>query len=69
MSRSGYYAWRERPPSDRALRDAELLVEIRRVFIESGETYGSPRVYQQLKREGFYVGEPRVARIMRESSI
>lgn len=69
VSRSGFYAWRDRPLSDRALRDAELLVEIRRVFRESGETYGSPRVYQQLKREGFYVGEPRVARIMRENRI
>ena len=69
VSTGGYYAWKEREPSERSLYDQELLIEIRRVFNDSGETYGSPRVYQQLKREGFYVGEPRVARIMRENGI
>jgi putative transposase len=49
--------------------DADLLVEIERIFKDSGETYGSPRVYKQLQREGFYVGEARVARIMRENGI
>ncbi len=69
VSPSGFYAWRDRSPSERVLRDADLLFEICRVFRESGETYGSPRVYKQLKREGFYVGERRITRIMRENGI
>lgn len=69
VSAGGYYAWFNRKPSERSLYDAELLIEIRRVFKESKGTYGSPRVYHQLKREGVYVGEPRVARIMRENGI
>jgi len=69
VSKSGYYAWCNRPVSDRALVDAELLVEIRRIFDDSGQTYGSPRIYHALKREGFYVGEHRVTRIMRENGI
>jgi len=69
VSTGGFYAWKDREPSERSLYDEELLIEIRRVFKESRETYGSPRVYQQLRREGFYVGERRVARIMRENGI
>lgn len=69
VSRSGFYAWQTREPSERALRDDELLVEILRIFKESGETYGSPRIYKQLRREDIYVGEARVARIMRENGI
>lgn len=69
VSPSGYYAWCGRSSSERALRDADLLVEVRRVFNDSDQTYGSPRVHAQLKREGFYVGENRIARIMRENGI
>ncbi|MCP4259290.1 MAG: IS3 family transposase [Planctomycetes bacterium] len=36
---------------------------------QTGETYDSPRIYQQLKREGFYVGEARIEWIMRENRI
>lgn len=69
VSPGGFYAWCLREPSERAVRDAELLVEIRRVFKESKETYGSPRMYHQLKRERYYAGEGRIARIMRENGI
>jgi putative transposase len=43
VTRAGYYAWRERGPSRRALGDAELASLIGRVFVESLETYGAPR--------------------------
>lgn len=69
VSPGGYYAWCARGPSDRSIRDAELLVEIRRVFKENKGRYGSPRVQRQLVREGLDVGERRIARIMRENSI
>jgi putative transposase len=45
VSRVGFYAWRRRPPSARALRDAELERLIAAVFAESRETYGAPRVH------------------------
>ena len=69
VSRGGYYAWCNRSPSTRELVDAELLLEIRRVFAQSNETYGSPRIYERLKQEGLYVGEDRIARIMRENGL
>lgn len=46
-----------------------MLLKIRRVFNDSKGRYGSPRVYQALRREGLSVGENRVARIMREWSM
>jgi putative transposase len=43
-----------------------LLLKIRRVYSDSKGRYGSPRVYQALRKEGLIVGENRVARVMRE---
>ncbi|MFL1466753.1 IS3 family transposase [Marinobacter sp. DUT-3] len=66
ISRSGYYAWANRKPSQRAAENAELLLKIRRIYNESKGRYGSPRVYQALRREGVEVGENRVAKLMQE---
>jgi putative transposase len=66
---AGYYAWRKRPPSARARQDQTLKVQIERVHQESRGTYGSPRVYRQLKSQGVEVGENRVARLMRAHGI
>lgn len=64
VSRSGYYAFRSRPPSPRALDNEGLLAEIRRIHTESCGTYGSPRVHGQLQRRGLQAGRHRVARLM-----
>lgn len=64
-----YYAARSRPPSARALRDAELTVEIARVHKDNFEVYGVRKVWRQLGREGIAVGRDRVARLMRELGI
>ena len=45
VSRAGYYAWLDRPPSARAEADAALLRRIRTVHVTSRQTYGAPRVY------------------------
>lgn len=69
VSPSGYYDWKGRPASARELEDAELLLEIRRVFKQSNQSYGSPRVFKKLRQEGLSVGEGRIARIMQENGI
>ena len=69
VSRSGYYAWASRPPSERAEANAALMVEIRRVHGESDGTYGSRRVHAQLRCEGRVVNHKRVARLMRVEGI
>jgi transposase InsO family protein len=65
VSRQGYYAYARRPPSARVVREAELSEAIRDVFVESGETYGSPRVLRELQNRGFSVSKRRVERAMR----
>ncbi len=69
VSRSGFYAWRKRPPSTRAVADEALLVEIRQIHLESRRTYGAPRVHGQLARRGVRVGCKRVARLMRRERL
>lgn len=69
MSRSGYYAWCKRPQPARVIADKTLLVHISRVFVASRQTYGSPRVFHALKREGMRVSEKRIARLMREHGL
>jgi putative transposase len=66
---STYHAARSRPPSIRALRDAELKVEITRVHKANFSVYGARKVWQQLGREGIAVGRDRVARLMGELGI
>jgi len=68
-SKAGYYAWRERAPSERARDDEKLLTRIRVIHAVSSQTYGTPRVHAQLRREGTLVGRKRVARIRREAGI
>jgi putative transposase len=66
VSRVGFYAWRRRPPSAHAVRDAELERLIAAVFKQSRQTYGAPRVHAELQARGVQVGKKRVARLMRQ---
>lgn len=69
VSRSGYYAWRKRLPSCREKANGQLLEQIRRVYGESRNTYGSPRITVELNEQGILCGKNRVARIMRANRI
>ena len=64
VSRSGYYAWRVRPESQRAGYDRQLLQVIRRIHAQSDGTYGSQRLYVDLNDSGFACGRAKVARLM-----
>jgi len=65
VSPSGYYAWRGRPPSTREMANRELVKKIETVYNDSYGTYGSPRIYRELKDQGLACSENRVARLMR----
>ena len=56
---STYYAAKARRPCRRRLRDAELEVEIRRVFDANYQVYGARKVWRQLNREGNIEGRAR----------
>jgi putative transposase len=69
VSPSGYYAWRSRGPSARALSDAALAAEIRRSHARSRGTYGVPRIHADLAEAGHHVSRKRVARLMRRDRL
>ena len=56
VSPAGFYAWKRRQPSRRAVEDEQLSAQIRVVHAESRATYGSPRVHAVLRRQGHAVG-------------
>lgn len=64
VSRSGYYAWVKREPSQRAKDNEELSAKIVEIFNDSRGTYGSPRITEELEAQGFEVDRKRVARLM-----
>src|SRR5919106_3541199 len=61
---STYHAANRRPSSPRAVRDAQLKVEIARVHAEHFGVYGARKVWRQLHREGIAVARCTVERLM-----
>jgi putative transposase len=65
VSQSGYYAWKDRPPSERALRHLWLGGEISDIHEASAGTYGALRVTAELRYgRGITVGHGQVSLIM-----
>lgn len=69
VSRSGYYAWQQRPPSETSRRQAALVAEIHQAHRESRGIYGSPRVQRELAARGVRCSENTVAKLMRREGI
>lgn len=72
VTRAGYYAWvkrRRSPPGPRECRREELAERVRAAYEQSRCTYGSPRVYHELKAQGVECCENTVAKLMRQQGI
>ncbi|PRC42181.1 hypothetical protein C6A85_000000111835 [Mycobacterium sp. ITM-2017-0098] len=70
VAESGYYEWRCRPPSARAVRHAWLTEQIRAVHTASRGTYGARRVYAELTLGlGLQVGHNQVELLMARAAI
>jgi putative transposase len=69
VSKSGYYAWRSRPPSNRSRQDAALTEKICEIHGRSRQTYGYPRVHAELRSLGVRCGRRRVARLMKVAGL
>ena len=70
VSASGFYAWDERPLSERALEDIALSAKIHAIHRGSRESYGVPRIHAELADDyDIHVGKKRVARLMRAAGL
>ncbi len=69
VSRSGYYAWVDRPPAQRQKRREALVGQIRAAHEQSGGTYGSPRVHADLIAQKIDVCVNTVAKLMKTAGI
>jgi len=69
VTRSGFYAWARRGLSARAQRDVVLRTKLRAFHAASGDRYGRPRLWKDLREDGEAVSEKRVRRLMRDEQI
>ena len=69
VSKSGFYAWLKRTPSQRRLADVQLGDRIEMYFRKSRDTYGRDRIQADLRDDGIAVSDKRVARLMRERGL
>src|SRR5690554_1973279 len=69
VSRSGYYEWRTRPPSQRAQEDQALKASIRKHHEKSRATYGARRIQKKLAEDGDTISRRRVGRLMDEEGL
>ena len=66
---STYYAARSRPPSRRAMRDAELIPRLTKLWTDNYEVYGSRKLWKAARRDGIDIGRDQTARLMRQAGI
>lgn len=66
VSRSGYYAWRTRRPSNRAQENARLEVAIQAAHVRTRQTYGPERLQAELREDGFPAGIGRIKRLRKK---
>ena len=69
VSRSGYYDFLEKPRSERTLENERLKEAIKSIHEKSRGIYGSPRVHNELKKQGERCSRRRIAKLMREEGI
>ncbi len=69
VSASGYYAWLERPLSDRAQENARLEVEIKAAHTRTRQTCGPERLQHDLAEHGIQIGVCRIKRIRKKLGI
>ena len=69
VSRSGYYDWTKRKPSQREQANRELSHDIANVFVESRQTYGVPRIRKALEAQGKSHGKARISKLMKAQGL
>ena len=69
VSRSGYNAWKNRVPSDTSIRQTDLKEKIQKIYDDSHQNYGAPKIAAELRKSGENIAELTVGNYMREMHI
>lgn len=69
VSKSGYYSWKARKPSQQQLHKEAMQKEIKQIHDESHQIYGAPKIHRKLRDKGFCISERTVTRYMKEMGI
>ena len=69
VSKSGYYAWLNRKPSNRSIQKANVIEAIKKIYDDSKCIYGAPKITAELHKLGFKTAESTVTKYMREIGI
>ena len=71
VSTSGFYDWQQRrsSPGPRTAQNQALTLEIHKIHARSRQTYGSPRILMELRKDGRHHGRNRISRLMREQGL
>lgn len=69
VSRSGYYDYLKRPVSKRKIENLKILLEIKEIHKKSRFNYGSPRIFNALRKKGIKCSKNRVVRLMKDNNI
>jgi putative transposase len=69
VSRSGFYAWLDRPESERKRANGVLIEQIKSIHKSSRGTYGLPRIKADLKNVGVSCGKARLENLMKKAGI
>lgn len=65
VSRSGYYAWRERPISEHRQYDMQLMKLIKELHQGYRRAYGAARLHREMRGRGYGCSRRRINRLMR----
>ena len=69
VSPSGYYAWLGRKPSTRKRDEERIVTKMRAIQAQTQQSYGTPRMHDELRDNGEKVGRHRVARLLRDNGL
>jgi len=69
VSKSGYYTWLKRKPSNQQTRKKELTEKVKEIHKDSKEIYGAPKIQKILNSQGHKVSQKHVSNIMRENGL
>ena len=69
VSRSGYNAWKKRIPSDTSVRRTVLKEKIQKIYEDSHQNYGAPKITVELRKSGESISEKTVGNYMRQMGI